>query len=138
MVATNIYLGLVMTAVFENCVAQEEMLAGGKAWFASSNEFLKVAKATGMTLGEVYSYIRNALAIHKQLGISTEEGMFIINERFCAWNIRQIDSKQRDFQPQTPENPASIGYIVNLLTQEEFVHKKYYEYRTKHMPNMPF
>ena len=138
MVAKNIYLGLVMAAVFENRVAQEEILAGGKAWFASSNEFLKVAKETGMTLGEVYSYIRNALEVHRQLNIGTEEGMFISNERFCAWNIRQIDSTHRDLPPQTPENPASIGYIVNLLTQEEFVHKKYYEYRERHQPNMPF
>ena len=138
MAAKNIYLNLVMSAVFENCVAQEEILAGGRAWFASSNEFMKVAKQTGMTLGDVYSYIRNALEVHRQLNLSTEEGMFVINGEFCAWNIRQIDATQRDLPPQTPENPASIGYIVNLLTQEEFVHKKYYEYRAKHMPNMPF
>jgi hypothetical protein len=138
MAGKNIYLNLVMAAVFENCVAQEEILAGGKAWFASSNDFLKVAKETGMTLGEVYNYIRNALAIHKQVNISTEEGMFVINGKFCSWNIRQIDSVKRDLPPQTPENPASICYIVNLLTQEEFVHKKYYEYREKHLPNMPF
>lgn len=138
MAAKNAYLNLVMTAVFENRNKQEEILAGGKAWFATSNEFLKVAKVTNMTLGDIYCYIKNAIEVHKQLNITTEEGMFVINGKFCAWNIRQIDYEKRDLPPQTPENPSTIGYIVNLLTQEEFIHKKYYEYREKNMPNMPF
>jgi|GEM_PF-7084520 len=134
----NPYLKLVMSVLFKNYVDQESVLAGGKAWIGNSVEFMKIARKTGISLGDVRCCILNALEVHQQLNISTEEGLFVINGEFCAWNIRQIDSTQRDLPPQTPDNPASIGYIVNLLTQEEFVHKKYYEYREKHMPNMPF